>query len=110
MMTSSMLDLMRDIASLIDVPPEHVAQGKTEASLVLPTEVPHAGRAPVQVRWGQNRPSDAFVAVQKDGWWYSISRTDRRSKRVLMLLNILFQLSEAGEQSRGPVVTVPAGR
>jgi hypothetical protein len=34
---------------------------------------------------------------------------DLRSKRVLMLLNVLFQLSEGGERAGGPVVTVPAG-
>ena len=110
MLTSSMLDLMRDISALIDVPAEHVVQGKTDATVVLPAEMPYAGRAPIQVKWGRDRPRDAFVSVQKDGWWYSITRTDLRSKRVLMLLNILFQLSEAGGQSGGPLVTVPAGR
>ena len=57
----------------------------------------------------RERPADAFVAVKKDDWWYSIARNDLRSKRVLMLLNVLFQLAEGGDQSRGPVITVPAG-
>jgi hypothetical protein len=109
MLTSSMLDLMRDIATLIEVPPEHVAQGHAEPSLQLPAEAPYSGRAPVLVRLHRERPADAFVAVRKDGWWYSVAKTDARSKRVLLLLNVLFQLAESSDIPSGPVVTVPAG-
>jgi len=90
-------------------PPEHVAQGQTEATFELPPEAPYGGRAPVRVELHRDRPSDAFVAVKKDGWWYSIARNDLRSKRVLLLLNVLFQLAESGDQAGGPIVTVPAG-
>jgi hypothetical protein len=109
MLTSSMLDLMRDISALMDVPDEHVAQGQTAPTFHLPLEAPDGGRAPLQVELHWSRPGDAFVAVHKDGWWYCIARNDLRSKRVLLLLNILFQLAEGGEQTGGPVVTVPAG-
>ncbi len=109
MLTSSMLDLMRDISALMDVPPEHVAQGQTEPTIYLPPEAPYGGRAPVRVQLHRDRPSDAFVAVKKDGCWYSIARNDLRSKRVLLLLNVLFQLAEGGDHAGGPVVTVPAG-
>ena len=109
MLTSSMLDLMRDISTHLDVPPEHVAQGETEATFELPSDAPYGGRAPIRVQLNKDRPSDAFVAVNKDGWWYSIARNDLRSKRVLLLLNVLFQLAESGDRAGGPIVTVPAG-
>jgi len=109
MLTSSMLDLMRDIATLIEVPPEHVTQGQTEPTVRLPAETPYGGRAPVLVRLHRERPADAFVAVRKDDWWYSVAKSDARSKRVLLLLNVLFQLAESGDLPSGPVVTVPAG-
>lgn len=108
-LTSSMLDLMRDIATLIEVPPEHVAQGRSEPAAALPVEAPYRGRAPISVRLHRERPADAFVAVRKDDWWYSIARNDLRSKRVLLILNILFQLAESGDLPAGPVITVPAG-
>jgi hypothetical protein len=108
-LTSSMLDLMRDIATFIEVPPEHVAQGLSESTLKLPPEAPYAGRAPIQVQLDRDRPPNAFVAVKKDGWWYSIGKADLRSKRVLLLLNVLFQLAEGGGPSGAPIVTVPAG-
>jgi len=108
-LTSSMLDLMRDVAGLIEVPPEHVAEGRTAPTFKLPPEAPYGGRAPISLQLQRQRPGDAFVAVEKDGWWYSISTSDSRSKRVLMLLNVLFQLAEGGEQPGGPVITVPAG-
>jgi len=109
MLTSSMLDLMRDIAALIEVPAEHVARGESEPTVRLPAEAPYGGRAPIRIQLHRDRPTDAFVAVRKDDWWYSIARNDLRSKRVLLLLNVLFQLAESGELPAGPVITVPAG-
>jgi hypothetical protein len=108
-LTTSMLDLMHDIARLMEMPPEHVESGHTAPTVVLPRESPFEGRPPISVTLGHERPGDAFVAVRKDGWWYSIARDDRRSKRVLLLLNILFQLSESGDARDDPVITVPAG-
>jgi len=109
MLTSSMLDLMRDIAALIEVPPEHVTQGQTETTVRLPAEAPNGGRAPILVRLHRERPADAFVAVRKDDWWYSVAKSDPKSKRVLLLLNVLFHLAESGELPAGPLITVPAG-
>jgi len=108
-LTSSMLDLMRDVASLMEVPPDHVAGGQTAPTFKLPSEAPYGGRAPISIQLDRERPGDAFVSVQKDGWWYSIATNDQQSKRVLLLLNVLFQLAESGEYPGGPVVTVPAG-
>jgi len=108
-LTSSMLDLMRDVASLMEVPTENVAGGQTAPTLNLPSEAPYSGRAPISVHLNRERPGDAFLSVKKDGWWYSIASNDQRSKRVLMILNILFQLAESGEYPAGPVVTVPTG-
>lgn len=108
-LTSSMLDLMQDVSGFIDVPPDYVEQGRSEPTLRLPAEAPYGGRAPIRVQLDRERPADAFVAVRKDGWWYSIASNDLRSKRVLFLLNVLFQLAEGGEQPAGPVVTIPAG-
>ena len=108
-LTTSMLDLMRDIAGIMEVPPEHVADGRTAPTFKLPPEAPRGGRAPISVQLHRERPAAAFVAVENDGWWYSIASNDLKSKRVLMLLNVLFQLAESGERPGGPVVTVPAG-
>ena len=109
MLTTSMLDLMRDLAALIEVPAEHVARGESEPTVRLPAEAPYGGRAPIRIQLHRDRPTDAFVAVRKDDWWYSIARNDLRSKRVLLLLNVLFQLAESSELPAGPVITVPAG-
>ncbi len=108
-LTSSMLDLMQGVAAIMEVPPEHVAQGKTAPTFELPPEAPYEGRAPISVQFSREQPTGAFVAVEKEGWWYSIAENDQRSKRVLLLLNVLFQLAESGEPPARPVVTVPAG-
>ena len=108
-LTSSMLDLMRDIATLMQVPAEHVTRGLGDPTARLPDEAPQGGRAPLRVQLHRERPADAFVAVRKGDWWFSIASSDLASKRVLLLLNVLFQLAESGEPPGGPVVTVPAG-
>jgi hypothetical protein len=108
-LTTSMLDLMRDVAGLLEVPPEHVAQGQTAPTFELPSEAPYGGRAPISLHLDQDRPGGAFIAVKKGGWWYSIARNDLRSKRVLLVLNVLFELAGSDEPSEGPVITVPAG-
>ena len=108
-LTGSMLDLMRGVARIMEVPSEHVAQGQTAPTFKLPPEAPYGGRAPISVRLSREQPVDTFVAVRKDGWWYSISRNDQQSKRVLLILNVLFQLAESSEYPAGPVITVPAG-
>jgi hypothetical protein len=107
-LTSSMLDLMRGTAALMEVPPQHVKEKRTAQTFKLPPNAPYGGRASISLHLARERPRDAFVAVQKDGWWYSIAMNDLRSKRVLMLLNVLFQLSDGGEHTGGPIVTVPA--
>lgn len=109
MLTSSMMDLMRDIAAFIEIPAEHVDEGQSEPTLRLPPEAPHDGQAPIRLQLHRERPGNAFVAVKRGGWWYSIGMNDLRSKRVLLLLNILFQLAESGDAPAGPVITLPAG-
>lgn len=109
MLTNSMMDILRDVARHMEVPPEHVAQGRATPTFKLPPEAPYGGRAPISVQLQRERPGNAFVAVEKKSWWYSIAMNDLRSKRQLLLLNILFQLAEGGEHPGGPVVTVPAG-
>ena len=68
-LTSSMLDLMQATARFMEVPPGQVKEGKSAQTLKLPPEAPYGGRAPISLQLNRERPRDAFVAVQKDGWW-----------------------------------------
>ncbi len=107
-LTNSVYEILRDLSAYIDVPPVHLAEGWAEASLRPPPESGSPG-PPVDVRVSADRPPDAFVSVQKDGWWFRIDQTDLRSKRMFSLVNILLQLSEAGERASAPLLTIGTG-
>jgi len=107
-LTSSILDLLRDLAAFIEVPPEHIADGQTSATIKLPPDA-WLGRPPIRVQVASERPDNAFIAVEKDAWWYWISKNSLRSKRVFTLLTILLQLADTGDKATGPPVTIGLG-
>jgi len=107
-LTRSMLEIMMELSSGIDVPPEHLAQGRTGMGNVLPGETP--ADPIIHIRTGKSSPDDAFVAVPYRGYWYWIEDTDRASKAKFTFLMLLFSLAESGQASAAPVLTVGAGR
>jgi len=107
-LTTSMYDLMRKFASHIDVPPEHVKNGQTVASAQFPPEAPLKS-PPIRVTATSSRPKNAFVAVQRDGWWFSIDKNDYTSKQAFANLNMLLELTNTEGKSSGPLITIGAG-
>jgi hypothetical protein len=107
-LSRSMLQIMADFASYIEVPPSDVAEGRVyvpfrgteEAGMVPPLIRIHQGDAP---------PQDAFVSTRYRDHWFWIDDRDVRSKSLFSFLMFMFALTETGEtQTRAPVVTVPA--
>jgi hypothetical protein len=63
------------------------------------------------VRAAEDRPPDAFAAVEHRGYWFYIDDRDLESKRTLGLLNSLVRLSiSAGGAQNVPVLTLPVAR
>lgn len=105
----SMLQIMIDLASTIEVPEEHVADKR-----VTPTfrEKASDGRpiAPLVRIWSsQEKPRDAFVAVPFRNHWFWIDDRDVLSKNVFSFLMFIFTLTETGGKEGVPIVTIPAG-
>jgi len=105
----SMLQIMIDLASTINVPEEHVADKR-----VTPTfqEKASDGRpiAPlVRIQSSQEKPRDAFVAVPFRNHWFWIDDRDVLSKNVFSFLMFIFTLTETGGKEGVPIVTIPAG-
>ncbi|WP_027192051.1 hypothetical protein [Fundidesulfovibrio putealis] len=63
----------------------------------------------MDIRSSRTRPEGSFVAVNHDGWWYSIRREDTRSKEVFQLMLNLFALQSADPPKNTPVLTLPVG-
>ena len=104
MRTRSMLQILRELSAYIEVPREHVEEGRA-----LP---PFAGRDGTGVDlglriWsGPARPDDAAVAVRYRDAWFWVDDRDGRSKLVLGFALILFSLAETGSDVALPVLTI----
>jgi len=106
MISRSMLDLMLQLGFGIDIPPEHLAEGR-----VLPAAWKSGDRHAkvlTHIHSGIKEPTDACVSVQYKNYWYWIEDTDLTSKQHFTFLMILFSLAETGQTISGPVVTVPS--
>ena len=106
-LTRSILQVMIDLASQIDVPPADVAEGRVYApqrtaegeQMFPPLVAVHNGASP---------PDDAYAAVRYRDHWYWIDDRDERSKRTLTFLMLMFSLTESTQTQAAPVVTIPA--
>ncbi|MGI9342353.1 MAG: hypothetical protein ACR2QV_05855 [Gammaproteobacteria bacterium] len=103
-LTSSILDLMLDLAWQVDVPQTHIDEGRT-ASTFVDTGL---GGSLFTVNHSEDEPDadDVFVAVQDRGYWFYIDDRDMVTKRTFGVLQILFSLTDAGEGARGPVLSI----
>jgi len=107
MLTRSLLQIMIDMARLVDVPDEHAAEGRTPPSLAL--EGPAEDARVIRILSSRERPDDAFTAVHYRDHWFYIDDRDFKSKRTFAFLMILFSLTETGGRESLPLVTIPAG-
>ena len=107
MLTRSMLEILVEVASHIEVPAAHVAEGRTLATLA--DEVATGGVISSRIQSSRDMPADAFVAVQYRGYWFWISDRDFSSKRLFSFLMFLFTLAETGTPTPAPTLTIPTG-
>jgi len=103
----SMMQVLIDLSSYIDVPARDIAEGRVfvprrneEAEKLFP--------ALLHVRSSEKPPNDAYIAVKyRDGWFW-IEDRDHDSKAAFSFLMLLFSLTETGTAQTAPIVTVPA--
>jgi hypothetical protein len=106
MLTRSMLQIMIELAGQLDVPEEHLTEGRTVPSLTL------GGHQPdylIKISHSKEYPEYAFTAVRYRDYWYYIDDRDLLSKRTFAFLMILFSVMETGGTEGLPLVTIPAG-
>jgi len=101
-LTQSILDVMINLAMQVDVPQQHVDEGRTRATFVDTG----LGGSLFRVHYSEQEPEDAYVAVQNRGYWFYIDDRDLITKRTFGVLQILLSLTDAGESARGPVVSI----
>ncbi|HET6419630.1 MAG TPA: hypothetical protein VFG19_05700 [Geobacteraceae bacterium] len=108
--TRSVLEILVDLSSLIDVPEKHVAE-----KVVNPTMVEQVadGSAPpplLRIHSSSARPGNAFIAIPYQGYWFYIDNRDYASKRLFSFIMFIFALTETGGgKEEAPIVTIPVG-
>jgi hypothetical protein len=108
-LSRSMLEILGDLASYIDVPATDVEQKRTFPSLA-PELVNGAAVPPLlRIHSSPQKPDDAFAAVSYHQTWYWIDDKDFDSKRLFSFIMFLFTLTDTGEKQGAPIITVPAG-
>jgi hypothetical protein len=109
MLSRSMLEILQELASYIEVPEIHVTEQRAAPTLVDDTDM--AGGVPPLIRIQSHReePADAFVAVRYRDHWFWIDDRDFRSKKMFSFLMFLFTLAETGTPQPAPVLTIPTG-
>jgi hypothetical protein len=109
MLTRSILEILIDLASYIEVPAASANERRT-----FPTPAPEVvNGAPVapliRILSSPQSPGDAFAAVPYRQEWYWIDDKDLPSKRLFSFIMFLFTLTETGDKQGTPIITVPVG-
>ncbi len=105
LLTRPVYHILVDLAGYVEVPPSHIAQGQTVPSTPLAAEADPL----IQVQSSIRKPSDAFAAVQYEGYWYWIEKYNQQSKKTLSFMVMLLAISEKEAEKAVPLVTIPAG-
>lgn len=110
LLTRSIYEILVEIASYISVPEAHVAEKR-----VRPTaegDIGPGGAIPplIQVATAVEPPTDAFVAVPYQGYWFFIDNRDIPSKQIFSSIMFLFTFVETGSKEAAPILTIPTTR
>jgi hypothetical protein len=101
-LTTSVLDMMINLAWQVDVPQLHIDDGRTESTFVDTA----LGGSLFHVHHSEEKPEDAYVAIKNRGFWFYIDDRDMITKRTFGVLQILLSLTEGGEEAVGPVISI----
>ena len=107
-LSRSMLEIIIELSSYVDVPEDHVSEGRTHETLLDQMDVSAEFGPLIEVDSDSSKPADDFIAVRYHDYWFWIDDRDLRSKRTFAFLWLLFSFTET-EKGYAPVVTIPAG-
>jgi hypothetical protein len=106
LLTRSMMEMLVELSAGVEVPPEHVADGR--ARMLGPASGKDGPAPLVHIRASVEEPSDAYVAVRYRNHWFWIDDRDLMSKRTFTFLRIFSSIAETGTVPQVPLITIPA--
>jgi hypothetical protein len=109
MLTRSVMEILLEIATNVDVPAADLEGGRVHPLGVEDASASSGMPHLMRIHSGKAKSPDAFIAIRYRKHWFWIDDRDPYSKGTLTFLMILASLAETGPTSGGPVVTIPAG-
>jgi hypothetical protein len=109
MLSRSMLEIIIDLASCIEVPAAHVEEKRVNPS--MPDDMVEGVPVPplIRVHSSRQKPADAFIAVPYRNHWFWIDDRDMRSKTIFSFMMMIFSLTDTETKEGTPIITVPSG-
>jgi hypothetical protein len=108
-LSRSVLEILIDLASYIDVPAVHIEEKRVIASFSDENSAGQPVPPLIRIHSSAGKPGDALVAVPYRGYWYWIDDRDIASKAMFTFLMYIFTLTETGGKDSTPIITIPAG-
>ena len=106
-LSRSILQVLTDFSSYIEVPTVDVAEGRVYGVRRTPEQERLFPRL-LHVRSGLSVPGDAYVSVNYRNQQFWIDDRDQQSKMMFNFILFMFSLTETGSTQAAPIVTVPA--
>ncbi|HKE94422.1 MAG TPA: hypothetical protein VKB34_08975 [Povalibacter sp.] len=104
--TRTLLHVMSSFAQRVEVPAEHLREGRVGPGLSTDNPAPSGT---FSIHSSTAEPTDAFVKVNYRDHWFWIDDRDLRSKRAFALVLLLFTLTDTSSDRNLPLLTIPTG-
>lgn len=98
--THSILEMMANISWYIEVPEEHISEGRTHS-----TFQPDAADL-IRIQVAATKPREAFLSILFKDHWYYIDDRDVDSKNTFTIMQILLSMAKDGSGSVGPLISI----
>ena len=109
MLTRSIMQIMVEFSSQVEIPTLHVNEGRVAPALVQHSKPGEKFEKLIRIKNATEKPEDAFTAVKYRDHWFWIDDRDFASKRIFTFLMVLFSITETGGKEGLPLITIPAG-
>jgi hypothetical protein len=106
--TRSLLHILGLLAAEVEVPGEHIAEGRASPGLDTAAMGDSSVVRIARIHSSEHKPDDAYVAVLYHGYWFWIDDCDLKSKRTFAFMMMLFTLGDTNDRQNQPMVTIPA--
>lgn len=106
LLTRSVMQVLADFASYIDVPEADLTEGRVYSPQHTPEQM-LLFPPMLHVHNGPSAPDDAYVAVRYRNSWFWIDDRDQHSKAMFNSVLLLFSLTETAQSQLAPLVTIP---